>query len=164
MPAPPKILEKLYKKKNLLKIPQNPKEFSISFIHRSPKSRRKWCGPIDFWTAKLVFILDVLWYVVLYIYQLNSYLNILKCPIFMFSCYIEKNILKRAKVSLASVKNCKTRMGGMNHQHQLSYDSRNDDGNILETNGLVTIANGESRSTIERCSGNKLVVKLLEIM
>ena len=82
----------------------------------------------------------------------------------MFSCYIDKNILKRAKVSLASVKNCKTRMGGMNHQHQLSYDSRNDDGNILETNGLVTIANGESRSTIEGCSGNKLVVKLLEIM
>lgn len=25
MPAPPKILEKLYKNKNLLKIPQNPK-------------------------------------------------------------------------------------------------------------------------------------------
>ena len=55
-------------------------------------------------------------------------------------------------------------MGGMNHQHQVSYDSRNDGGNILETNGLVTIANGESRSTIERCSWNKLVVKLLEII
>ena len=55
-------------------------------------------------------------------------------------------------------------MGGMNHQHQVSYDSRNDGGNILETNGLVTIVNGESRSTIKSCSGNKLVVKLLEII
>ena len=82
----------------------------------------------------------------------------------MSSCYVNKNILKRAKVSLTSVKNCKTRMGGMNHQHQVSYDSRNDGGNILETNGLVTIANGESRSTIKSCSGNKLAVKLLEII
>ena len=53
-------------------------------------------------------------------------------------------------------------MGVLNHQYQDSYDSRNDDGKILETNGLSTSVNEESRSTIGRCSGNKLLVKLLE--
>ena len=52
-------------------------------------------------------------------------------------------------------------MGVLNHQYQVPYYYRNDDGNILEANRLSTSVNEES---IGYCSGNKLLVKLLEII
>ena len=55
-------------------------------------------------------------------------------------------------------------MGVLNHQYQVPYYYRNDDGNILEANRLSTSVNEESKSTIGYCSGNKLLVKLLEII
>ena len=83
---------------------------------------------------------------------------------FILSFCIDKNILQKSKILLKVLKRIVKKMGVLNHKYQISYYYRNYDGNILETNGILTSVNEESRSTIGRCSGNKLLVKLLEII
>ena len=52
----------------------------------------------------------------------------------------------------------------LDRQYQVSYDSDNDNGKILEINGLSSSVNKESRSIIWEEFSKKPARKLLEIM